>query len=93
MLRQAQQDLFDDAGAHPILEAAVGGLVRPISRRQILPWCTRAQNPKHAIEYFAPIAPRPSSAVVAYRIFREDGLNYFPLLIGDVHPTDIVLYR
>jgi AraC-like DNA-binding protein len=51
---------------HPLLEAAMGRLVWPVSRRQVLPARSRAQNPQHSFQHFAPIAPRTTAPALPH---------------------------
>lgn len=83
---QGQENSFQDARTHPVLEASMDGLVRAVSVGQILPGRAGAQDPQHPVEDPAAIAPRSAAAVGAYRIFGEDGFDEIPLFIGDVHP-------
>ena len=73
MRGQGQQYPFYDSRADPILEASVPGLVRSVSRWQVLPGRACAQNPKHSIEHLARFTPRTPALVLAYRIGRQDG--------------------
>jgi len=83
---QRQQELFQDAGAHPILETPMGRLVRAVSWRQVFPRGSRSQNPQDAIEHFAAIAPGAAPSVLPHRVWWQDGFDYSPLLVCQVHP-------
>lgn len=58
------------------------GLVCAVSRRQVLPGSTGAQNPQRPFKGFAPITPRPAATVRAHAVRGQEALNDFPLLIG-----------
>jgi len=55
------------------------GLVRRIALGQVFPGSARAQNPEYAVEHIARIAPRTTSAIVAYLRLRQQWLNDLPL--------------
>ena len=86
MRGQRQQELFHDARADPMLEAPMGGLVRAVSRGQVFPRGAGAQNPQNAVEHHAAIAPRAAPSVFPHRVRWQDGFDYFPLLVCQVHP-------
>ena len=62
------------------------GLVRPVSVGQILPRGSGAQNPQHAIEDLASIAPGPAAPIGPHWVLGEDGTNDIPLVFGQIHP-------
>ena len=68
----------------------MAGLVRTVTRRKVVPRRSGPQDPQHAIEYAASIAPaatapvRPSSA---FLLPLPKGLPLLPLHIGEIsHP-------
>jgi len=77
---QSQEDLFDHTRAYPVLEAPMDGLVRAVSVGQGVSGRTGAQNPQHAVEDRAPVAPRSAAAVGSHRTGWQEGRNEFPLL-------------
>lgn len=64
------------------------GLVRTVSVGQVVPRRAGAQNPQHAIEDHAPVAPRSAPAVGSHRIGWQDGRDEFPLLVSQFPTQD-----
>jgi hypothetical protein len=88
VLGQSAQNPLQTAFPHPLLEATMAGLVRRILARQVLPARSGAQNPEHAVEHRAGIAPR-STASIAACFFPQQRLDHFPLGIAQVHALDV----
>jgi hypothetical protein len=65
VLGQGAQNPLQTALSHPLLETAMAGLVRRILAGQILPAGSGAQNPEHAVEHGAGIAPGPATSIAA----------------------------
>jgi hypothetical protein len=57
------QDALQLAFPHPLLKAAVAGLVGRISLGQFAPLCSRTQDPQNSVEYGPRVAPRPTATV------------------------------
>lgn len=64
------------------------GLVRAVSVGQVVPGRAGAQNPQHAVEDRAPVAPRSAPAVGSHRIGWQDGRDEFPLLVSQFPTKD-----
>jgi hypothetical protein len=86
---QDAENPLQTALSYPLLEPAMAGLVRRILAGQILPAGSGAQNPEHAVEHGAGIAPGPA-ATVAARFFAQQRLHHFPLGIAEVHALDVL---
>ena len=74
-----------DACLAPAVEAIVGRRVRPVTLRQIAPWCTGAQYPKNAVQNPAIVA-----RFGAPSIHRHKRFDNAPLEVGQVvahHPS------
>jgi hypothetical protein len=69
-----------------MLEAPMGCLVRAVSWCQVFPRGAGAKNPQNTFEHFAAIAPRAAPSVLPHQVRWQDGFDYFPLLVGQVHP-------
>jgi hypothetical protein len=63
----------------------MAGLIRRIAIREIRPLRSGTQNPEHPVEQLPPILARPTAAVLAPRVPRQQRLEQFPLGIRDVH--------
>ena len=63
VLAQGPQDGVQHPGALPLLKAAMTGLIGPVAARKILPWRSRTQNPKYAVQHLPSLAPSPATAV------------------------------
>jgi hypothetical protein len=63
----------------------VAGLVGWITLREVLPRSAGAKYPKDAVEDIARVPPGSASAVFSARRFRDERLQYFPLLVGELH--------
>jgi hypothetical protein len=83
------QNPLQTAFPHPLLEAAMAGLVRWILARQVLPAGSGAQNPEHAVEHRAGVAPGPTATIGA-SLFLEQRPDHFPLGIVEVHAMDVL---
>ena len=66
----------------------MAGLVRRIFARPILPAGSGAQNPEHAVEHSAGIAPRPTASI-ASSLLAQPRLDHIPLGIAEVHALDV----
>jgi hypothetical protein len=86
ILCDGQEHFLHHSRTHPVLEAAMDGLIFAVALGQILPRSTRAQDPEDAVEDGAPIAPRPPASIATHGIFGQDGADDFPLLFCQVHP-------
>jgi hypothetical protein len=65
VLGQSAQNPLQSAFSDPLLETAMAGLVRRILARQVLPTGSGAQNPEHAVEHGAGVAPRTTAPIAA----------------------------
>jgi len=63
----------------------VAGLIRRIAIREIRPLRSGAQNPEHPVEQLPQILARPTAAVLAPPVPRQQRLKQLPLGIRDVH--------
>lgn len=63
ILTQCPQDPIQHSRTLPLLKTAVACLIGSITRRQILPRGSRAENPKHSIQHALGITPAPASSV------------------------------
>jgi hypothetical protein len=86
---QSAENPLQTALPHPLLEAAMAGLVRRILAGQILPAGSGAQNPKHTVEHSAGVAPRPPPSIAA-SFFAQQRLDHGPLGIVEVHALDVL---
>jgi len=59
-------------------------LVRWVPVGQIFPRRPRAQNPEHAVQHGAAVAPRTATPVRSPRRLQH-GREHGPLLVGEVH--------
>jgi hypothetical protein len=62
-LGQYAQDAFQFAAPHPLLEAAMAGLVRRIFVGQFAPLCPSAQHPQDSVEHGSRVLPRTTATV------------------------------
>jgi len=62
-------------------------LVRRILARQISPAGSGAQNPEHAVEHRAGLAPRPTPSVGS-SLLAQQWPDHVPLRIAEVHASD-----
>ena len=85
---ESTQNPLQTAFSHPLLETAMASLVRRILARQVLPAGSGAQNPEHAVEHSAGVAPR-AAATIAASCFAEQRLDHVPLGIFEVHALDV----
>jgi hypothetical protein len=75
------QEASEDSLLAPMLEAAVHGGRCSITRGQILPWCSGAQDPDDSVKHSAGISPRAAGA--GEQFFDGDELhNIIPLMVG-----------
>lgn len=84
------QHFFPDALVSPATETPLDSIPLTIFRRQVSPWCSRSQNPEHAIQKLTGIlcvpSPRP---LVSYCVRLEN----FPHRIGHIVPSIAVLHE
>ncbi len=86
ILGERMQHAFERAVADPVLKSAMAGLIRRISRRQVLPRCACAQDPEHSHQHVAGIAVRPSSDADLHRLLGgKQRLQERPLIFGEIH--------
>jgi hypothetical protein len=69
----------------PPLKAAVAGLVGRVAFGKVLPGRSGAQYPQDAIENVPRISPGSASAIFPARGIRDEWLQYFSLLLCEVH--------
>jgi hypothetical protein len=69
----------------------MAGLVGRVAFRKILPGSARTHYPEDAVQNVARISPGPASAIVSSRWIRDKRLQYFPLLVGEVHVAVLLL--
>lgn len=86
---------MEDAFTHPLLEAAVAGLVGRVALGQIGPLRAGAQDPQDAVEHLTRLAAWPALAIGPAGGFGYQRGQQFPLLIGVERRVseDIVLSR
>jgi hypothetical protein len=78
----------------PLLESAVAGLVRTVSRRQIMPWRPGPQHPQHAVQHLPCISPGSAPVVgtaLLSKLNQESDL--FPLHVREIHTLDLLQFR
>ena len=84
------QHFFPDALVSPATETPLDSIPLTIFRRQVSPWCSRSQNPEHAIQKLTGIlcvaSPR---SLVSYCVRLEN----FPHRIGHIVPSIAVLHE
>ena len=84
------QHFFPDALVSPATETPLDSIPLTIFRRQVSPWCSRSQNPEHAIEKLTGILCVPSPrSLVSYCVRLEN----FPHRIGHIVPSIAVLHE
>jgi len=84
VLSQSLQHATYDAGADPLLKAAMAGLVGRITLRQIGPRSTGAQNVQNSVKHFTPVFPGPATAILAAFRLGNQGVKQSPLGVGQV---------
>lgn len=84
------QHFFPDPLVSPATETPLDSIPLTIFRRQVSPWCSRSQNPEHAIQKLTGIlcvaSPR---SLVSYCVRLEN----FPHRIGHIVPSIAVLHE
>lgn len=84
------QHFFPDALLSPATETPLDSIPLTIFRRQVSPWCSRSQNPEHAIQKLTGILCVPSPrSLVSYCVRLEN----FPHRIGHIVPSIAVLHE
>ena len=87
ILREALQQAVEPPGALPELKAAMTGLIRRITTRQVVPRGAGTQDPQHAVEHRARIGPRATPSIgPASRA--EDRFEHGPLGVGEIHAVE-----
>lgn len=81
---QGFEHVAQGSRAHPALEAAVTGLVRWQAGGQVLPACTGAQDPEHAVEHLALAALRSPTSIGSPPQLGQKRLQDHPLLVGQL---------
>jgi hypothetical protein len=73
----------------------MAGLVRPVPGRKILPGRARSQNPQHAVQCSACIAPGTAASIEPpFLVPLHQGLKMFPLRIREIsHAPDLLQFR
>jgi hypothetical protein len=69
----------------------VAGLVGRVAFWEILPGRSGAQYPEDTVEDLAWISPGSSSSVFSSRWIWDEWLQYFPLLVCEVHAALVLL--
>jgi hypothetical protein len=69
----------------PLLKATVAGLVGRVAFGKVLPGRPGAQYPQDAVQDLAWVSPGPASSVFSSRWLWDKRLQYFPLLVCEVH--------
>jgi hypothetical protein len=82
----AQNPLLD-----PLLKATVRGLVGRVAFGKVLPGRPGAQYPEDAVQDIAWVSPGPASSVFSSRWLWDKKLQYFPLLVCEVHAALLLL--
>ena len=85
IIGEGLQHVLQNAFFHPALEATKTGRVRRISIGHVSPWRAGSQDPEHAVEHVARIAPRSAATILANLRLRKKLLDCGPLLVGQVH--------
>jgi hypothetical protein len=85
VLRQRVQDLREDAGTAPLLEAAMTGRRGGVAVRHILPRGTRAQHPQDAVEHGPIVAPGAAAPIGANLRLRNQRRENGPLFVLEIH--------
>jgi hypothetical protein len=85
VLGERLEDLHEHSFVHPLLHAAVAGLVRRVFGGKRFPRRTRPQNPQHSVEDATRLDARASLAVLSRLPDRDQRLDNTPLLIGELH--------
>jgi hypothetical protein len=85
VLGQGFEHPAKDPFLYPLLKAAMAGLVGRVAFGKILPGRSGAQYPEDAIQDVAWVPPGSASPVFPSRRIRDKGLQYFPLLVREVH--------
>ena len=85
--RQGMQYLVENSPLVPAGKPAMAGRIWGVFARHLRPLRTGAQNPQHAVEYIARIAPRSAPLLAGPKLFRLGyvGFDDIPLLVGEVH--------
>jgi hypothetical protein len=78
LLRQHLQDALQFALSHPLLEAAVAGLVRRVFSRQLTPLRPCTQDPQDSVENRSRVLPRTTSTIGA-SLRSQDRFNQLSL--------------
>src|SRR6476620_7904492 len=76
------QDALQFALSHPLLEAAVAGLVRRVFSRQLTPLRSCTQDPQDSVENRSRVLPRTTSTIGA-SLRSQDRFNKLPLGIAE----------
>jgi hypothetical protein len=84
VLRQAREQVTEDAVLPPLLEPPMAGLLRRVAIRQVTPRRAGAQDPQHPVEHRTRVALRAAAAVRPPLLF-EQRLDDRPLRVGQVH--------
>src|ERR1700687_3867769 len=89
---QRPQDALQHSRALPLLEPPMASLVWAISRRQIVPRCSRAQDPKHPVHQWPCFAPWPAAMVGPSLLPEFDQRpDQFPLHVREFcHASDLL---
>jgi hypothetical protein len=69
----------------------VAGLIGRVAFREIHPGCSGAHYPEDAVENIAWVSPGSASAIFSLRGIWDEWLQYFPLLVGEVHALFLLL--
>jgi hypothetical protein len=81
---QHLQDQLEATILLPFLKTPMTGLIRRITIRQILPGCSRPQNPQHPIQHRSRI-PWWSPFPIRTSWFHKGPFQNLPLGIGQIH--------
>jgi hypothetical protein len=87
VLAQSPQDGVQHLGALSLLKTAMTGLIGAVTARKILPRCTRAQNPQHAVQHLPRLAATPAPATPSLPLLLipfDNVLHAFSLKIAQV---------
>jgi hypothetical protein len=86
---QGAQNAFQTAFPNPLLESAMARLVRRVLARQVAPAGSGSQDPEHAVEHRAGVAPGPTASVGS-SLLAQQWPDYFPLRVAHVHASDLL---
>ena len=86
--RQGLQDAAQGAGTDPGLKAAMTGLIRRITGREILPRRAGSEDPEDPVQHVAGVAPRPPAAIAAQTGLRQEWRQDGPLRVCEVHAVE-----